>query len=51
MGKESGGMRALMRDYGCSGRSWFFSSFVILVSTAKEMSIPKPMPAMIGSQK
>ena len=36
MGKESGGMRALMRDYGCSVGAWFFSSFVILVSTAKE---------------
>ena len=29
MGKESGGMRALMRDYDCSVWSWFFSSFVI----------------------
>jgi hypothetical protein len=36
MGKESGGMRALMRDYGCSVGFWFFSSFVIFVSTAKE---------------
>lgn len=36
MGKESGGMRALMRDYGCSVGAWFFSSFVIFVSTTKE---------------
>ena len=50
MGKESGGMRALMRDYGCSVGAWFFSSFVIFVSTAKEFFLKKIFQRVEGAK-